>query len=161
MNAGSGLCFTFGIIFEKAQSAKTKNMKNRLLLIAGTMAALVLTNISTVQAQTEEKKSHTKVITTENFDETIKKGVVLVDFWAVWCRPCVMQGPIIDQLADSLHGKVVIGKVDTDKNKALSTRFAIQYIPTTIIFVDGVAVDKASGLQSKEVLLNRLAPYMK
>ncbi|OFY04848.1 MAG: thioredoxin [Bacteroidetes bacterium GWF2_43_63] len=117
--------------------------------------------MSTVQAQTEEKKSHTKVITTENFDETIKKGVVLVDFWAVWCRPCVMQGPIIDQLADSLHGKVVIGKVDTDKNKALSTRFAIQYIPTTIIFVDGVAVDKASGLQSKEVLLNRLAPYMK
>jgi len=136
-------------------------MKNKLLILAGTVAAFVIIGINNTQAQTEENKTHTLTITTENFDETIKKGVVLVDFWATWCRPCVMQGPIIDQLADSLHGKVKIGKVDTDKNKALSTRFGIQYIPTTIIFVDGVAVDKASGLQNKEVLLERLSKYMK
>lgn len=134
-------------------------MKSNLIILAVAMAALMMTTVQTASAQSSEH--HTLTITTDNFDETIKKGVVLVDFWAVWCRPCVAQGPIIDQLADSLHGKVVIGKVDTDKNKALSTRFAIQYIPTTIIFVDGVAVSKASGLQSKDVLLERLAPYLK
>ncbi|HPE99166.1 MAG: thioredoxin [Bacteroidales bacterium] len=136
-------------------------MKNKLLILAGTVAAFVFVGLNNAQAQTEEKKTHTLTITTENFDETVKKGVVLVDFWATWCRPCVMQGPIIDHLADSLHGKVKIGKVDTDKNRALSQRFGIQYIPTTIIFVDGVAVDKASGLQSKEVLIKRLTPYLK
>ena len=136
-------------------------MKNKLLFFAITVATFIFIGHNNTFAQTEGKKSHTLTITTENFDETIKKGVVLVDFWATWCRPCLMQGPIIDELADSLHGKVKIGKVDTDKNKALSTRFGIQYIPTTIIFVDGVTVDKASGLQNKEVLLERLSKYMK
>lgn len=117
--------------------------------------------VSAGQKATAQDQHKALTITTENFDETIKKGVVLVDFWATWCRPCVIQGPIIEQLADSLNGKVKIGKVDTDKNKALSNRFAIQYIPTTIIFVDGVAVSKESGLQTKEQLLERLKPYLK
>ncbi len=134
-------------------------MKKSFLINA--VLLLILIGLNNVQAQTEEKKGHTLTITTDNFDETIKKGVVLVDFWATWCRPCLMQGPIIDELADSLKGKVVVGKVDTDKNRELMNRFAVQYIPTTIIFVDGVAVDRASGLQTKEVLMERLTPYLK
>jgi len=133
-------------------------MKPVQLILIVAFAALFVTSAQKATAQTQHKAL---TLTTENFDQTIKKGVVLVDFWATWCRPCVMQGPIIEELADSLAGKVKVGKVDTDKNKDLQNRFGIQYIPTTIIFVDGVAVSKVSGMQTKEQLLERLKPYMK
>lgn len=133
-------------------------MKPVQLILIVAFTALFVTSGQKATAQNQNKPL---TLTTANFDETIKKGVVLVDFWATWCRPCVMQGPIIDEIADSLAGKIKVGKVDTDKNKDLQSRFAIQSIPTTIIFVDGVAVNKAIGLQTKEQILERLKPYLK
>ncbi len=133
-------------------------MKPVQLILIVAFTALFVTSGQKATAQNQHK---TLTLTTANFDETIKKGVVLVDFWATWCRPCVVQGPIIDEIADSLAGKIKVGKVDTDKNKDLQSRFAIQSIPTTIIFVDGVAVNKAIGLQTKEQILERLKPYLK
>ena len=101
------------------------------------------------------------ILDTESFDSFIASGVVMVDFWATWCGPCKKMNPVLEQIADSLQGKVKFGKVDTDKNSSLSKMFGIQYIPTTIIFVDGKAVDRKSGYQSYEVLMARLAPYIK
>jgi thioredoxin 1 len=68
--------------------------------------------------------------------------------------------PVIEQLADSLDGQIKVGKVDTDKNASLSKMFGIQYIPTTIIFVDGKAMDRKSGFQSLSQLMDRLSPYL-
>lgn len=149
------------VLFLTMQPRKSNSMKSKTIIIALTLVAIAFSGIQKSLAQNSDKKNNTLILNTDNFDETIKNGVVLVDFWATWCGPCRTQGPIIDQIADSLVGKVVVGKVDIDKNRALSTRYAIQYIPTTIIFVDGVAVDKASGLQTKDVLMKRLSAHIK
>ena len=88
-------------------------------------------------------------ITDANFDETIKDGVVLVDFWATWCPPCRTQGPIVEKVAAAYAGKAVVGKLDVDKNKATTKRFGIKGIPTLIIFKDGKEVQRFVGLRKE------------
>ena len=75
-------------------------------------------------------------------------GVVLVDFWASWCGPCRMVGPIIDQLAEEYAGKVTVGKVNVDEESALASEFAVVSIPTIIVFKDGKQVEKLVGVRS-------------
>ncbi len=91
-------------------------------------------------------------ITDANLDETIKEGVVLVDFWATWCPPCKTQGPIVERIAVAYAGKAVVGKLDTDKNKKTAKRFGVSAIPTLIIFKDGKEVQRFVGLQREAVL---------
>lgn len=89
-------------------------------------------------------------ITKSNFEETVLKSdkPVLLDFWASWCGPCRMQGPIIDQLADS-HSNVVFGKVNVDEEPDLASEYGITSIPTLIIFRDGRVIDQVTGVTSK------------
>ena len=92
------------------------------------------------------------IITDANFDETIKAGVVLVDFWATWCPPCRTQGPIVERIALAYTGRVVVGKLDVDKNPKTSGRFGITAIPTLIIFKDGKVAQKLVGLRREDAL---------
>lgn len=119
--------------------------------------------LAAIFGNTQIFAQNTKPVTlnTETFDDFISSGVVMVDFWATWCGPCKRMNPVIEQIADSLQGKVKFGKVNTDKNRSLSKMFGIQYIPTTIIFVDGKAMDRKSGYQSFQQLMERLSPYIK
>lgn len=89
-------------------------------------------------------------ITKSNFEETVLKSdkPVLLDFWASWCGPCRMQGPIIDQLAAS-HFNVVFGKVNVDEEPDLASEYGITSIPTLIIFRDGRVIDQVTGVTSK------------
>lgn len=89
-------------------------------------------------------------ITKSNFEETVLKSdkPVLLDFWASWCGPCRMQGPIIDQLATS-HSNVVFGKVNVDEEPDLASEYGITSIPTLIIFRDGRVIDQVTGVTSK------------
>ena len=96
------------------------------------------------------------ILTDQSFDKTVAKGIVLVDFWATWCGPCKVQGPIVEQIAKEMKGKVTVCKLDTDKNLKTSQRFEIQYLPTILIFKDGKVVDKLVGMTQKEALLNAL-----
>ncbi|NDI34124.1 thioredoxin [Chengkuizengella sediminis] len=96
------------------------------------------------------------VLNKKNFDQTISQGVTLVDFWAPWCGPCKTQLPIVDELAEELKGKVNIGKVNVDENPELAALYAVQSIPTLLIFENGEVVDKMIGLQSKDVLTEKL-----
>jgi len=99
-------------------------------------------------------------VTKETFNQTIAKGVTLIDFWAPWCGPCRMQGPIIDELSEELKGKANIGKVNVDNEPELASQFGVMSIPTLILFKDGQPVDKMVGLQSKAVLQNKIQSLM-
>ena len=89
-------------------------------------------------------------VTKENFQEEVMQAgcPVLLDFWATWCGPCRMQGPIIDQLAAS-HSNVVFGKVNVDEEPDLASEYGITSIPTLIIFRDGRVIDQVTGVTSK------------
>lgn len=89
-------------------------------------------------------------ITSENF-ENLKNGAqpLVVDFWATWCGPCRMVGPIISELAEQYSDRVVVGKCDVEENEELAVKFGIRNIPTILFFKDGQLVDKMVGAQPK------------
>ena len=97
-------------------------------------------------------------ITDANFDvEVIASDIpVLVDFWAVWCGPCQIQGPILEEVARAMEGKAKVGKVNVDENSQVSQKYGIMSIPTIMIFKDGTVVKQFIGVQSKETLLGEL-----
>ena len=92
-------------------------------------------------------------ITDANFEEVVLKSSqpVLVDFWAEWCGPCRMLGPIIEELSSDYDGKAVIGKVDVDSNQQYAAQFGVRNIPTVLIFKDGELVNRQVGVSQKNI----------
>jgi len=98
------------------------------------------------------------VVTDANFDSEVVKSTipVLVDFWAVWCGPCRMQEPIIEELAKELEGKAKITKLNVDENPTVPQNFGIMSIPTLLVFKGGQVVKQFIGVQSKATLVSAL-----
>jgi len=100
-------------------------------------------------------------MTDADIDENIKKfGTVVVDCWAPWCGPCRMVGPVIEELAKELQGKVVFGKLNVDENQMTSMKHQIMSIPTMLIFKNGNLVDRFVGAMPKEALKQKLSSYL-
>jgi thioredoxin 1 len=96
-----------------------------------------------------------KVLTDSNFKDEISSGLVLVDFWAPWCAPCIMLGPIIEEVAGEVEG-VTVGKLNVDENPQTAQKYNIMSIPNIILFKDGEPVENLIGLRPKEAYLEAI-----
>ena len=97
-----------------------------------------------------------KELNNSNFNDTIKEGVSVVDFWAPWCGPCRMIAPIIEELADDYEGKANICKVNTDVEQDIAIQYGIRSIPTLLFFKDGELVDQMIGAAGKQVIAQKI-----
>lgn len=97
-----------------------------------------------------------KILTDQNFQNQIKSGIVLVDFWADWCMPCKMMAPILNEIADEVNGYATVGKLDVDSNRASASKYAIKGIPTMILFKNGKEINRFVGAKTKSALINEI-----
>ena len=98
-------------------------------------------------------------INEDNFEKSVMKGVSIVDFWAIWCGPCRLMSPIVEEIAKEMTD-INVYKLNVDDHPELTAKFNIMSIPTIIIFKDGEEVDQIVGVVSKSVLANKIKNYI-
>jgi len=108
------------------------------------------------------ESANTVTVTDDNFQSEIAgyDGLAMVDFWAVWCGPCRLVGPIVEQLADDYAGRVRVGKLDVDANQRTAAQFNVRSIPTILFFKDGKLVDSVVGAVPKPVLDRKIQEHL-
>ena len=97
-----------------------------------------------------------KILSDQNFQNRVKTGFVLVDFWASWCMPCKLMVPVLNELAEETDGKVTIAKLNVDESKTTASKFGVRSIPTLILFKNGKEIHRFVGVKSKDYLLKEL-----
>ena len=106
--------------------------------------------------------SSVAAVTDTSFEEQVLKSTVpvLVDFWAPWCGPCRMVGPIVDEIANELNGKINVYKMNTDENPNVANQYGIRSIPTLMLFIGGEKVDTVVGAVPKQTLMGTISKHL-
>ncbi|HOP12854.1 thioredoxin [Lentimicrobium sp.] len=114
--------------------------------------------MKTMAAVTESEKIIT--LTDKNFRNQIKNGLVMVDFWAEWCMPCKVMGPVLNELAEDANFKAAVAKLNVDHYQSVSQQFGIRGIPTIILFKNGKEVDRIVGIKPKDFLIKQVNKHL-
>ncbi len=137
---------------------------NVTLIVLGVLLAAVVIMVFVAKLKMKNIPSvannpKIKVLTDKNFNQQIKKGVILVDFWAEWCGPCKMMAPVLNELSENLDANKTIGKLDVQEFQSLATTYKVRGIPTMILFKDGQEVNRFVGVKSKDFLLKEINKF--
>ena len=97
-----------------------------------------------------------KTLNNKNFKAVTQSGVTLVDFWAPWCGPCKLMGPVLNDVADTAGDDVTVAKLNVDHNQPIAAKYKVRSIPTLILFRDGKEIDRFVGVKTKKFLLAEL-----
>ena len=92
----------------------------------------------------------------KQFDDRIKNGIVIIDFWASWCMPCLMMAPVVEELSEKFKGKIEFAKLDVDENQKLSQKFKVMSIPTLVVFKEGKEIGRIIGSMPAEVIEEKI-----
>lgn len=112
-----------------------------------------------MQIMKEGVKMAAEELTNGGFENFVKKGIVVVDFFAEWCMPCLMLSPIIEEISEKIK-RIKFGKVNIDESKEIAEKFSVMSVPTLIIFKDGEEIDRIVGALPSDVLEERLKKFL-
>ncbi|NDV77357.1 thioredoxin [Dysgonomonas sp. 511] len=136
-------------------------MKNKIFVFAAS-AILFLSASAPLAAQgakAKEGKPEIVTLSASNYGSEVKNGIVLVDFWAAWCRPCRMLAPVLEEVAKDYSGTVRIGKLNVENYKKFASDMGIEALPTIIVYKNGKEVQRIKGLVKKEELVRVVEKY--
>jgi len=138
---------------------------NTALVIVGSVITLFILYfiymLIKIKFKTTQDNDKIKTLTDQNFQNQIKTGVVLVDFWADWCMPCKMMAPILNSTAEELNENATVGKLNIEHFQGLATKYKVMSIPTMILFKNGKEMNRYVGAKPKDFLLKEIKKYSK
>jgi len=138
-------------------------MEITLIIIGLAVALIVFWFYSRIlklkNAGAEKDHEQIRVLTDQNFQNQIKTGLTLVDFWAEWCMPCKMMIPVLNGVAEEVKGETIIGKINIEQHQAVAAKYNVRSIPTMILFKNGKEHKRYVGVKSKDFLVNQINQY--